>query len=79
MAMTVGQSHLLDDVISLVHIIGGRPILYSFAQQRTFAQLELDPEDGPSVFERMTLTYGVGDQHGLFTPMKDAQLNISEL
>ncbi|KAF8879092.1 scavenger mRNA decapping enzyme [Gymnopilus junonius] len=45
LGMTVGQAHLLDDVI---------------------AMLELDPEDGPGIFERITLTYGLGDQHGLF-------------
>jgi len=51
MGMTVGQAHLLDDVISL---------------------LELDPDEGPGVYERMTLTYGLGDQHGLFESMKDS-------
>ncbi|KAI0825974.1 scavenger mRNA decapping enzyme [Irpex lacteus] len=52
MGSTVGQAHLLEDVISL---------------------LELDPDDGPSIFERMTLTYGVGDQHGLYEPLVRAQ------
>ncbi|OBZ77298.1 m7GpppX diphosphatase [Grifola frondosa] len=50
--MSVGQAHLLDDVISL---------------------LECDPDDGPSVFQRMTFTYGLGEQHSLFEPMKAAQ------
>ncbi|GBE87666.1 scavenger mRNA decapping enzyme [Sparassis latifolia] len=50
--MTVGQAHLLDDVISL---------------------LELDPPDEPSIFQRMTLTYGLGDQHGLYEVMKAEQ------
>lgn len=49
--MSVGQAHLLDDIISL---------------------LELDLEEGPSVFERMTLTYGLGDQHGLVDAMRRA-------
>ncbi|KAF8074074.1 scavenger mRNA decapping enzyme [Lyophyllum atratum] len=48
MGMTVGQAHLLDDIISL---------------------LEIEPENGPSIFERLTLTYGLGDQHGLFKAM----------
>jgi len=51
MGMTVGQAHLLDDIISL---------------------LELDPDKGPGIYERMTLTYGLGDQHGLFESMKDS-------
>jgi len=51
LGMTVGQAHLLDDIISL---------------------LELDPDDGPGIYERMTLTYGLGDQHGLFECMKDS-------
>jgi len=51
LGMTVGQAHLLDDVISM---------------------LQLDPEDGPGIFERMTLTYGLGDQHGLFEPLRNS-------
>lgn len=50
--MSVGQAHLLDDIISM---------------------LELDPESGPSIFERVTLTYGLGDQHGLFEQMRIVQ------
>ncbi|PCH41810.1 scavenger mRNA decapping enzyme [Wolfiporia cocos MD-104 SS10] len=50
--MSVGQAHLLDDIISL---------------------LESDVDDGPSVFERMTLTYALGEQHGLFEPLRAAQ------
>ncbi|KII96203.1 hypothetical protein PLICRDRAFT_49092 [Plicaturopsis crispa FD-325 SS-3] len=50
--MSVGQAHLLDDIISL---------------------LELDADDGPSIFQRMTLTYGLGDQHGLYDALKAAQ------
>lgn len=44
MGMSVGQAHLLDDVISL---------------------LELELDDGPGIYERITLTYNLGDQHGL--------------
>ncbi|KAF9478190.1 mRNA decapping enzyme [Pholiota conissans] len=51
LGMSIGQAHLLDDVISL---------------------LELDPETGPGIFERMTLTYGLGDQHGLYQVMVEA-------
>lgn len=36
-------------------------------------QLEMEPDDGPGVFERMTLTYGLGDQHGLFALMNAEQ------
>ncbi|KAH9480345.1 m7GpppX diphosphatase [Psilocybe cubensis] len=49
LGLTVGQAHLLDDLISM---------------------LELDPIDGPGIFERITLTYGLGDQHGLFQIMQ---------
>ncbi|KDR82510.1 hypothetical protein GALMADRAFT_826736 [Galerina marginata CBS 339.88] len=34
------------------------------------ALLELDPPDGPGIFEKMTLTYGLGDQHGLFNALQ---------
>ena len=37
-----------------------------------YRQLELDPDEGPGIYERMTLTYGLGDQHGLFESMKDS-------
>ncbi|KAF9525497.1 scavenger mRNA decapping enzyme [Crepidotus variabilis] len=49
LGMTVGQAHLLDDIISL---------------------LELDPSDGPSTFQKMTLTYGLGEQHGLYDKLR---------
>ena len=37
-----------------------------------YRQLELDPDEGPGIYKRMTLTYGLGDQHGLFESMKDS-------
>ena len=37
-----------------------------------YRQLELDPDEGLGIYERMTLTYGLGDQHGLFESMKDS-------
>jgi len=57
MGMTVGQAHMLDDIISL---------------------LELDEFTGPSIFQRMTLSYGLGEQHGLFSAMQAAQSELSE-
>ncbi|EPQ54033.1 scavenger mRNA decapping enzyme, partial [Gloeophyllum trabeum ATCC 11539] len=57
MGSTVGQAHLLDDIISM---------------------LETDVEQGPSIFQRLTLTYGLGDQHGLYEPMIAAQA-VAEL
>ncbi|KAI0305152.1 scavenger mRNA decapping enzyme [Multifurca ochricompacta] len=35
--------------------------------------LELDEPTLPSIFQRMTISYGLGEQHGLFTAMKAAQ------
>ncbi|CCM06810.1 uncharacterized protein FIBRA_09111 [Fibroporia radiculosa] len=55
LGMSVGQAHLLDDVISM---------------------LELDSGEGPSVFQRMTLTYALGEQHGLFGQMSAAQEEV---
>jgi m7GpppX diphosphatase len=34
--------------------------------------LELDPDDGSSILERMTITYGLGTEHGLYKPMATA-------
>ncbi|KAK4685310.1 m7GpppX diphosphatase, partial [Tremellales sp. Uapishka_1] len=50
--MTVGQAHLLDDLISL---------------------LELSSPAGPSLVQQMTLTYLLGEEHGLFAAMRAAQ------
>jgi len=36
--------------------------------------LEMESMDGPGIFERLTLTYGLGDQHGLFEAMSAASL-----
>ncbi|KAI0280411.1 scavenger mRNA decapping enzyme [Russula aff. rugulosa BPL654] len=55
--MTVGQAHMLDDIISL---------------------LELDEPTGPSMCQRMTLSYGLGEQHGLFSAMQAAQSELLE-
>lgn len=57
MGMTVGQAHMLDDIISL---------------------LELDEPTGPSIFQRITLSYGLGEQHGLFSAMQAAQSELLE-
>ncbi|TFK74205.1 scavenger mRNA decapping enzyme [Pluteus cervinus] len=35
--------------------------------------LELDPDEGPGIFERLTLTYFLGDEHPLSRSMKEAQ------
>jgi len=55
--MTVGQAHLLDDVISM---------------------LEVDSDDTRPLFERMSLTYMLGDQHGLFGAMMAAQSELPD-
>lgn len=49
LGMSVGQAHLLDDIISL---------------------LELETDENLGVFQKMTLTYGLGDQHGLYEAFK---------
>ncbi|CAK5273991.1 unnamed protein product [Mycena citricolor] len=55
MGMSVGQAHLLDDVLSMLDLD------------------EQDPSPRGGIFERMTLTYGLGEQHGLFLAMSSAQ------
>ncbi|KAI0251928.1 scavenger mRNA decapping enzyme [Lactifluus subvellereus] len=57
MGMSVGQAHMLDDIISL---------------------LELDDPTGPFIFQRVSLSYGLGEQHGLFATMKAAQSELRE-
>ncbi|KAJ7115898.1 mRNA decapping enzyme [Mycena epipterygia] len=58
MGMSVGQAHLLEDVIALLELDEG------------------NPPESPGIFERMTLTYGLGDQHGLYDAMKTAQADL---
>ncbi|PAV23534.1 scavenger mRNA decapping enzyme [Pyrrhoderma noxium] len=53
--MSIGQAHLLEDLISLI---------------------ELSPPEGPTLLEKMTFTYGLGEQHGLFESLKAAQKQI---
>jgi m7GpppX diphosphatase len=75
--MTVGQAHMLDDIISLVRVLTWCPSPAPHPFSFVFRQLELDDPDGPSIFQRVTLSYGLGEHHGLFTPMKAAQLDLS--
>ena len=49
------------------------PFFHKLWTNTTLPQLDLDPDDGPSIFERVTLTYGIGDQHGLYEALKEAQ------
>lgn len=72
--MIVGQAHLLDDVIALVR----RDFMTRMISQ-VFPQLELDeenPSESLGIFERITLTYGLGEQHGLYDAMKAVQAEI---
>ena len=39
-------------------------------------QLECSSDEGPSILQRMTLSYTLGDQHGLYEPMKAAQAEL---
>jgi m7GpppX diphosphatase len=75
MGMTVGQAHMLDDVISLVRT----STLCAFTHRSSLVcQLELDEPTGPSILQRMTLSYGLGEQHGLFSAMQTAQSELLE-
>ena len=67
--MAVGQAHLLDDIISMVRVLA----LVWWALLTPELQLELDPDNGPSIIERMTFTYGLGEQHGLYTLLTEAE------
>ncbi len=79
LGMTVGQAHMLDDIISLVG--DSTPSVLHTSLTRSFfpQQLELDGPNDPSIFQRMTLSYGLGEQHSLFAPMKAAQLDDAKV
>lgn len=66
LGMTVGQAHLLDDVISLVSdsfTLTRMPLIF-------LMKLQLDSLNCPGIFQNMTLTYGLGDQHGLYENLR---------
>jgi m7GpppX diphosphatase len=69
LGVTVGQAHLLDDVISMVCTQLSAARVKLNKEQK----LEVDSDHGPSIFERMTLTYGLGHQHPLFEALKTAE------
>ena len=72
--MSVGQAHLLEDLISLVSI---HTLLYHIHTLLIIGlQIELSPPEGPTLLEKMTFTYGLGEQHGLFESLKAAQKQI---
>lgn len=47
-------------------------VLRSCGLALKWVQLEIDQHESAGVFQRMTLTYGLGDQHGLYEDMKIA-------
>ena len=70
--MNVGQAHLLEDLINLVRASSMRlKQLHS-----NTPQIELSESDESTILERMTFTYGLGEQHGLFEQIKRAQGEI---
>ncbi|KAF8580178.1 scavenger mRNA decapping enzyme [Ramaria rubella] len=38
--------------------------------------LELSPATGPTLLSKMTFTYELGEHHGLFQPMREAQISL---
>jgi len=64
--MTVGQAWLLDDIISLLDL-----------DPPTRPSANPDPQSD-SIMERMTFTYGLGEQHGLFEGMRRAQAALDD-
>jgi m7GpppX diphosphatase len=68
--MTVGQAHLLDDLISLVSCT-----MRKSGIQLIMIQLELSPE-GDSLLAKMTFTYALGVEHGLYSGIAALQAAI---
>lgn len=69
--MVVGQAHLLDDIIELASLVNFHCFLLS---NNYCLQLRLSPDDGPTLLQRMTMTYPLGDQHDLFAALSAAQI-----
>jgi len=66
--------HFHVHIVNAIHQgLAGMAVGQAHLLDDIISLLELDPEDGPSIFSRMTLTYGLGDQHGLYEAMKGAQ------
>jgi m7GpppX diphosphatase len=71
MGMGVGHAHLLEDVISLVRFKFIHHLLILMLTLQPI-QLEISPDEGPTIIERMTFTYDLGEQHGLYECMRRA-------
>jgi hypothetical protein len=66
---SVGQAHMLDDIIAWV-----RSDSMHSAIPLTVLQLEFDPE----IFTKITLSYSLGERHGLREPMVAAQKTLPD-
>ncbi|KAF9266808.1 scavenger mRNA decapping enzyme [Marasmius fiardii PR-910] len=69
LGMIAGQAHLLEDVISLVYTFS----LTSMNRIHLTSVFLVKLEFNGGIFKALTLTYGLGEQHGLYESMKAAQ------
>ncbi|KAF9648371.1 HIT-like protein [Thelephora ganbajun] len=59
--------HFHIHIVNANHPVGlGMAVGQAHLLDDIISLLELDPDDGPSIIERMTFTYGLGEQHGLY-------------
>lgn len=79
MGMTVGQAHLLEDIISMVcRLLWGNSchiLLYS-PKNSSYNVEQL--KHSPNILSELTLTYGLGSQHGLYDTMVAAQVGAEQ-
>jgi len=66
--------HFHIHIVNANHPAGfGMAVGHAHLLDDIISLLELSPDDGPSIVERMTFTYGLGEQHGLYPLLTGAE------
>lgn len=69
--LSVGKAHLLTDLISLVSSMYNAQVFSSL--RILLYQLSLSDDSGPSLLQKMTFAYTLGQEAGLFRAYKEAK------
>jgi len=66
--------HFHIHIVNANHPMGfGMAVGQAHLLDDIISMLELDPDGGPSIIERMTFTYGLGEQHALYPLLAGAE------
>jgi len=70
--------HFHVHIVNVNYQAGGWGMLvgHAYLLDDVISLLELDLDEGLGIFERRTLTYALGEHHGLFRILKDAGVGL---